>query len=113
LLAEFDNYRADEKALAVQVLGNLFIIRDSGLLAAIFCSVLMNAALVKLDEFECELIEVFLEQMYAGVTFVVGGQTEDLRAVAMQACALVEWGRLLERGDDPIERLAPAFATIT
>jgi hypothetical protein len=58
----------------------------------------MNAVLARLDEFEfeCELIEVFFEQMYAGVTFAVGGQIEDLRAAVMQVCALVEWGRLLE-----------------
>jgi hypothetical protein len=95
LLAEFDDYQADEKALAVQVLENLLRIRDSALLAAIFSSVLMSAALARLDEFECELIEVFLEQMYAGVTVAVGGQTEDLRVAAMHACALVEWVRLL------------------
>jgi hypothetical protein len=56
----------------------------------------MSSALARCDEFECELIKVFLEQMYAGVTVVVGGQTEDLRVVAMQECALVEWVRLLK-----------------
>jgi hypothetical protein len=78
------------------VLENLLRIRDSALLAAIFSSALMSAALARLDEFECELIEVFLEQMYTGVTVAVGGQIEDLRVAVMQACALVEWVRLLK-----------------
>jgi hypothetical protein len=109
-LAPFDEYGSDEKALAVRVLGHLCALRDGRLLATVFASALMPAALAILSEFESELIRAFLEEMLAAVGFARGNGTGALWEAARQACALVEWDWLCALEDERIEELAAAFA---